>query len=569
MIHGHYPIPVEPYNSALPATIWHNSSTRISFYKKPRRDRSNQVIGIRRSSMLRSQGNKIFALCSKAHALAALQGANAPSILGSDGVRFKSTNPNVKDGKVMHPELLNQNVLDTQYAVRGELYLRAEQLRKEGKEIIFTNVGNPHALGAKPLTFPRQVIALCAAPFLLERPDVEQMFPRDAIARARKILASFKGGVGAYTDSRGNPLVREEVAQFIEKRDGLPSNADDIFLTDGASVSVRLCLNAIIRDKWDGILVPIPQYPLYSASITLYGGSLIPYYLDEKNNWGLSVENLQASVKKAREEGKNCRGLVFINPGNPTGTCLSKDDLKKLIKFAYDEKIVLMADEVYQENVYQDERPFVSAKKVMAEMGEPYVSSVELLSFHTVSKGSGGECGLRGGYVEMTNIHPGAVEEVYKCASINLSPNTIGQISMSILVNPPVPGDESYELYMKEKSTEIASLRRRAHMVTDGFNSLEGVFCQFTEGAMYAFPQIKLPKKAIEKADSLGKAADVFYCLRLLEATGISTVPGSGFGQEPGTFHLRTTILPREDVMQQFNDKFKTFHKAFMNEFRN
>lgn len=112
----------------------------------------------------------------------------------------------------------------------------------------------------------------------------------------------------------------------------------------------------------------------------------MPYMLDEEKGWGLSVESLKAAVAKGRSEGKAVRGLVFINPGNPTGQCLSYDNLKELIKFAYDEKIVLMADEVYQENIYQDERPFVSARKVLKEMGEPYSSGVELLSFHTVSK---------------------------------------------------------------------------------------------------------------------------------------------------------------------------------------
>ena len=90
----------------------------------------------------------------------------------------------------------------------------------------------------------------------------------------------------------------------------------------------------------------------------------------------------------------------------------------------------------------------------------------------------------------MTNIHPGTIDEVYKCASINLSPNTVGQLALSMLVNPPAAGDESYEQFIKEKAAELSSLRRRAHMVTDGFNALEGVTCNFTEGAMYSFPQV-------------------------------------------------------------------------------
>lgn len=92
--------------------------------------------------------------------------------------------------------------------------------------------------------------------------------------------------------------------------------------------------------------------------------------------------------------------------------------------------------------------------------------------------------------MELANIHPGAVEEMYKIASINLSPNTIGQIAMSCLINPPKPGQESYEQWSKERTAELASLRRRAHMVTDAFNAMENVTCNFTEGAMYAFPQV-------------------------------------------------------------------------------
>jgi glutamate--glyoxylate aminotransferase len=315
-------------------------------------------------------------------------------------------------------------------------------------------------------------------------------------------------------------------------------------------------------------MVPIPQYPLYSASIALYGGSLVPYSLNEKDNWSMDISNMKKVVAAARAEGKNVRALVFINPGNPTGQCLSKKNLTELVQFAYDEKIVLLCDEVYQENIYQDERPFVSARKVAYEIGEPVRSGLEMLCFHTVSKGSLGECGLRGGYVEMVNIHEGTVNEIYKVASINLSPNVPGQVAMSLMVNPPKPGMPSYEQFRAEKDEILSTLRERAHIMTDGFNSLEGVTCNFTEGAMYSFPQIRIPPKAIEAAKAAGKAPDVFYCLRLLEATGISTVPGSGFGQEPGTFHLRTTILPPVEKMKEVVKRYQDFHSKFMDEFR-
>ncbi|KAG0481848.1 hypothetical protein HPP92_009932 [Vanilla planifolia] len=469
--------------------------------------------------------------------------------------------------KPLDYESLNENVKKVAYAVRGELYLRASELQKEGKKIIFTNVGNPHALGQKPLTFPRQVIALCQAPFLIDDPNVETIFPADAIARAKHYLSMTSGGLGAYSDSRGLPGIRKEIAEFIEKRDGYPSDPELIFLTGGASKGIMQILHTIIRNGRDGILVPVPQYPLYSATISLYGGSLVPYYLEEEANWGLDLNNVKQSIAAACSKGIIVRAMVIINPGNPTGQCLSESNLREILSFCYQENLVLLADEVYQQNIYQDERPFISARKILLDMGPPMSKEVQLVSFHTVSKGYWGECGQRGGYFEMTNLSPQTVDEIYKVASISLSPNVPGQIFLGLMVNPPKPGDISYLKYAAESKAVLDSLRRRAHLMTDGFNSCRNVVCNFTQGAMYSFPQIRLPPKAIEAAKKAGKLPDVFYCLKLLEATGISTVPGSGFGQKEGVFHVRTTILPSEEDMPAIMASFKKFNDDFMNQY--
>ncbi|XP_028063157.1 glutamate--glyoxylate aminotransferase 2-like [Camellia sinensis] len=180
------------------------------------------------------------------------------------------------------------------------------------------------------------------------------------------------------------------------------------------------------------------------------------------------------------------------------------------------------------------ERPFISARKVLLDMGPPISKAVQLVSFHTVSKGYWGECGQRGGYFEMTNIPPQTVDEIYKVASISLSPNVPGQIFLALMVNPPKPGDISYDRFVRESKGILESLRKRAQIMTNGFNSCRNVVCNFTEGAMYSFPQIRFPPKAIEAAKKAEKVPDVFYCLKLLEATGISTIPGSGFGQKEG-----------------------------------
>ncbi|XP_028754501.1 glutamate--glyoxylate aminotransferase 2-like [Neltuma alba] len=469
--------------------------------------------------------------------------------------------------KPLDYESINENVKKAQYAVRGELYLRASELQKEGKKIIFTNVGNPHALGQRPLTFPRQVVALCQAPFLLDDPNVDLLFPADAIARAKHYLSMTPGGLGAYSDSRGIPAIRKEVAEFIQRRDGYPSDPELIYLTDGASKAVMQILQTIIRGPGDGVLVPVPQYPLYSATIALYGGTLVPYYLEETANWGLDINEIRQSVSQARYRGITVRAMVIINPGNPTGQCLSEANLREVLRYCFQENLVLLGDEVYQQNIYQDERPFISAKKVLMDMGPPISKELQLVSFHTVSKGYWGECGQRGGYFEMTNIPPETVDEIYKVASISLSPNVPAQIFMGLMVNPPKPGDITYEQFVRESKGVLESLRRRARLMTDGFNSCRNVVCNFTEGAMYSFPQIRLPSRAIEAAKQAGKAPDVFYCLKLLEATGISTVPGSGFGQKEGAFHLRTTILPAEEDMPAIMDSFKKFNDEFMEQY--
>jgi len=200
-------------------------------------------------------------------------------------------------------------------------------------------------------------------------------------------------------------------------------------------------------------------------------------------------------------------------------------------------------------------------------MPEPLRSSVELCSLHTVSKGAWGECGLRGGYMEMHNFDPKVVDEMYKIAAINLCSNMPGQVALGIMVNPPRPGEPSYDLFVQEKAGLIASLAKRAQLITDSFNSMENVSCQNTDGAMYSFPRITLPAAFLELARTKNKAPDVLYCLMLLDKTGLSCVPGSGFKQAEGTFHFRTTILPAEDVFEMVCGRFRSFHADFMAEF--
>jgi len=473
-----------------------------------------------------------------------------------------------KDAWGLHPHYMNANFVRAQYAVRGELYLRAEELRKKGTNILYCNIGNPQSVGQQPNPYYRNVLSLCLAPHLLENPDVTKVFPAYAVSKAKEILAKVPGGLGAYSDSRGVPGLTKEVARFISRRDGHEADPSKIFLTDGASVGVKMILSALIKGQHTGILCPVPQYPLYSASLAMLDGTLMPYYLQEEKGWTMDLEGIERTIREYKDRKIEARALAFINPGNPTGQCLSMSDIQDVIKLAYKHKLVLMADEVYQENVYDDKRPFVSARKALLELGGEWAEKQQLVSFHTISKGTIGECGLRGGYFELTNVPAEGEAEIYKVASINLCPNIPAQVVTSLYVNPPEPGEPGHEDWKAHRDTIYDGLKRKALTVVDGFNKMEGVSCQAAEGAMYTFPSITFPPKAMEAAKAMGKPADVMYCLALLEATGIATVPGTGFGQKPGSFHVRTTFLPSEDKVKGMMDDWAHFHKDFMAKYK-
>ncbi|XP_061340847.1 alanine aminotransferase 2-like [Gastrolobium bilobum] len=472
---------------------------------------------------------------------------------------------------------INPKVLKCEYAVRGEVVTLAQNLQQDLQanpgshpfdEIIYCNIGNPQSLGQQPITFFREVLALCDYPAMLDKSETQGLFSADAIERAWQIVGQIPGrATGAYSHSQGVKGLRDTIAAGIEERDGFPANPNDIFLTDGASPAVHMMMQLLIRSENDGILCPIPQYPLYSASITLHGGSLVPYYLDEASGWGLEISEVKKQLEDAKSKGISVRALVVINPGNPTGQVLSEENQRDIVEFCKQEGLVLLADEVYQENVYVPEKKFHSFKKVSRSMGYGE-NDISLVSFQSVSKGYHGECGKRGGYMEVTGFSAEVREQIYKVSSVNLCSNISGQILASLVMSPPKVGDESYESYMAERDSILSSLARRAKTLEEALNNLEGVTCNKAEGAMYLFPRIRLSEKAIKAAEAANSAPDAFYCKRLLNATGVVVVPGSGFGQVPGTWHFRCTILPQEDKIPAIVTRLTDFHKKFMDEFR-
>ncbi len=468
-----------------------------------------------------------------------------------------------------HPTIINKNVIDMEYAVRGPIPQRAAQLKQQGRKIIPCNIGNPQALGQKPITYYRSVLSLLEDPGKISRErtlksaalqgiDLVSDF---ALETSELFLSKMGTGMGAYTDSKGPLFIRESVADFINKRDGftdqgsdLQSNPDYIFLTDGASEGAKAVLELLIADENDGVMIPTPQYPLYSATIRRCGGKQINYYPDEERGWLIERSTLEDAYDKAVKIGINVKVLVVINPANPTGAILDSKSISDIINFAMAHELSIIADEVYQDNLYGKE--FTSFARAVGK------KDISLFSLHSVSKGFYGECGHRGGYLEVRNPPhvpepPGGlfVDLLFKIASVNLCSNTIGQALVYLMVNPPAKGSDAFQDYQDEKQTILDELFNKATIIRNTFKKMDGMECFGEIGALYLFPRLnKLPVGT----------DDFDYCMALLEETGLCVVNGAGFGQKPGTNHLRVAFLPPRKVLENVLSEWIKFHNQYV-----
>lgn len=457
---------------------------------------------------------------------------------------------------MMTLESLNPRVLKAEYAVRGPIVELAQNLEKQGREMYYFNIGNPQALGQSPISYYRDILSLVINPKLLRNNTITSVYQSDIVKQAQLIMKNNPIGLGAYSLSAGMMFVRQAVADFITKRDNIPATKEDIYLTDGASKGVDLILQSFIRSTNDGVMIPIPQYPLYSADITLFGGKQVPYYLDEEKEWSMNEAILEESMQQAVKGGITPRVIVVINPNNPTGSLLSYDNIAMVLAFAEKYDLAVIADEVYQENVYYSEDKFHSFAKVAHEKG----IEVALFSLHSTSKGFIGECGFRGGYLEIRNSSKTIKEQLLKVRSIGLCSNTPGQMMTYLMVSPPEQGSDSYNLYNTERNGILESLKRKSQLIADSLDKIDGITCPRPRGAMYLFPKLDL---STDK-DYQGKEADFRFCEHLVTDAGIVTVPGSGFGQMPGTYHLRMTFLPPEEKIAGIMSTFEASYKKFL-----
>ncbi|XP_059199751.1 alanine aminotransferase 2-like isoform X2 [Centropristis striata] len=438
---------------------------------------------------------------------------------------------------------------------------------KPYKEVIDVLWGDPHRAGLKPLSFVRQVFAACIYPQLVD----SDKLPVDVRQRAQRLLKECVGGsVGCYTATPGIPGIVQRLSEFITRRDGgVPSHPENIYISSGSQWALSNILSVLVNREASprtGVLVPVPSYSISTLSMMKVGAVTVPYYLSEEQGWELQMAELHRALESAKGVC-NPVALYIINPGNPAGCVQSRKSMQDVIQFASEKRLFLLADEVYQDCVYGEKTEFVSYKRVLAEMGPPLSNTVELASFHSASKGIMGECGLRGGYVELVNLDPTVMKYIYKLFSTDSCAPVLGQIALDLMANPPQPGDPSYPLYSEETQHIKNTLVDNVKKVFDVLNSLPGFSCQPVAGGAFAFPRLHLPAAAIQKAEKMGMEPDLFYCLRLLEEAGVMAGPGSVYGQKEGTHHIRFCIMSPEDTMEEILKRISSFHAQFMKDF--
>ncbi len=338
---------------------------------------------------------------------------------------------------------------------------------------------------------------------------------------------AMKDNFCGYSPSSGIPDAREAIGRYATTK-GI-KNIHDIFVTTGGSEAIEICLSALV-DEGENVLTPSPGYPLYTAVLSKLRAVENPYYLDEENGWQPSVEDVKQKIND------KTRALVIINPNNPTGSNASEETLRELLEIAKERNIVVFADEIY------DKQLFEGGKHVsIASLDD----DAPVITFNGLSKNYLGP-GLRIGWGVVSGNQKqlaAYIEAINKILRARLCANH----PLQYAIQPALEGDQSHIDEM------IKKLTKRRDLTVERMNAIEGVTCVKPGGAFYAFPQLHI------------EGDDEEWVKGLIQNHGVVVVPGSGFGQAPGTKHFRIVYLPTEDVLEKAYTAIEQYMDEFMN----
>ncbi|MGQ9560097.1 MAG: aminotransferase class I/II-fold pyridoxal phosphate-dependent enzyme [Candidatus Oleimicrobiaceae bacterium] len=333
--------------------------------------------------------------------------------------------------------------------------------------------------------------------------------PRHIIeATYQAMLRNLNG----YSPSSGVQEARDAIASAARAK-GI-TNVLDLFITTGASEAIDICLTALANEG-ENVLIPSPGYPLYGAVLHKLGVRPNEYYLDEENDWQPDVRDI------AKKIDRKTRAIVLINPNNPTGALYRQEVLERIVQLALEHRLVILADEIYDKLVFDGLR-HVSIASLNQDVP---VITLNGLSKAYLVPGFRIGWGIVSGKAEWLR---GYIEAINKLLRARLCANHPEQWA----IKSALEGDQSHLRDVMERLT------RRRDITVRMLNAIPGISCVKPEGAFYAFPRLDL------------EGSDDEFVRALILETGVVVVPGSGFGQKPGSKHFRVVFLPPEQILE-------------------
>ena len=380
------------------------------------------------------------------------------------------------------------------YDIRGPILDEATRMIANGEKILRLNTGNPAEFG---FTAPDEVI-------------------RDLIANARNSEA--------YSDSKGIFSARKAIMQYCQLK-GFPHvDIDDIYLGNGVSELISISLQALLDDG-DEVLVPMPDYPLWTACVSLAGGNAVHYLCDEKANWYPDIDDIKSKITS------NTKAIVVINPNNPTGALYPDELLKEIVEIARQNDLIIFADEIY-------DRLVMDGKKHTAIAS--LAPDVFCVSMNGLSK-SHRICGFRVGWMVLSgpkNNVKGYIEGLNMLANMRLCANVLGQH----VVQTSLGGYQSVD----ELLIPGGRIYEQRNFIYKAVNEVPGLSAVKPDAGLYIFPKIDRDMYQIDD--------DEQFCLELLKQEKVMLDPGKGFNwNEPD--HFRIVYLPRVEELAEVQEK--------------
>jgi len=390
------------------------------------------------------------------------------------------------------------------YDIRGPIMDRARQMEEEGHKIIKLNIGNLAVFG---FDAPEEI-----------QQDMIRNLPNSA----------------GYSDSKGIFGARKAVMHETQKQGIKGVTLDDIYLGNGASELIVMATNGLLNNG-DELLLPAPDYPLWTAAVSLSGGTPVHYVCDEANGWMPNIEDIRAKITK------NTKGIVVINPNNPTGALYSDDLLLQIVELAREHGLIIFADEVYDKVLYDGVKhtPIASLSQ-----------DVLTLTFNSLSK-SYRSCGYRAGWLVVSgNKKPAAdyIEGLNMLSNMRLCANVPGQWAIQTALG----GYQS----INDLVGEGGRLRKQRDLAYELITAIPGVTCVKPHAALYMFPRLDPKVYPIED--------DQQFFLELLQETKVMLVQGTGFNWK-STDHFRIVFLPHEDDLREAISRIAKFLENYRN----